>query len=119
MSPSEGYTVGIRMPFGGFARRLAIPFDPETAERALTDAVRVDSSEIEAYLALCGFYRSRGEIGRAIRLHQNLLLRKDLDARERAPLIEPVPQLLDGAALAKSQRKRDLVVCLAPNPDIA
>jgi lipopolysaccharide biosynthesis regulator YciM len=61
--------------------------DPETAERALTDAVRVDSSEIEAYLALCGFYRSRGEIGRAIRLHQNLLLRKDLDARERARVL--------------------------------
>lgn len=61
--------------------------DPETTERALTDAVRVDSSDIDAYLALCRFYRRRGEIGRAIRLHQNLLLRKDLDAQERAGVL--------------------------------
>jgi 2-oxoglutarate dehydrogenase E2 component (dihydrolipoamide succinyltransferase) len=33
VAPEGGYTVGIRMPFGGFARRLAIPFDPETADR--------------------------------------------------------------------------------------
>lgn len=33
VSPTGGYTVGIRMPFGGFARRLAIPFDPDTADR--------------------------------------------------------------------------------------
>ncbi|MCH7869213.1 MAG: tetratricopeptide repeat protein [Myxococcales bacterium] len=61
--------------------------DPETAERALADAVRVDSSNVDAYLALCRFYRGRGEIGRAIRLHQNLLLRKDLDGQERARVL--------------------------------
>jgi len=33
VSPPEGYVPGIRMPFGGFARRLSIPFDPTTAER--------------------------------------------------------------------------------------
>ena len=33
VSPPEGYVPGIRMPFGGFARRLSIPFDPATAER--------------------------------------------------------------------------------------
>jgi 2-oxoglutarate dehydrogenase E2 component (dihydrolipoamide succinyltransferase) len=33
VAPEGGYTVGIRMPFGGFARRLAIPFDPATPER--------------------------------------------------------------------------------------
>jgi lipopolysaccharide biosynthesis regulator YciM len=61
--------------------------DPATAERALTDAVRIDSSEVDAYLALCRFYRGRGEIGRAIRLHQNLLLRKDLAATDRARVL--------------------------------
>ena len=61
--------------------------DPDTAERALTDAVRVDSSNVDAYLALCRFHRRRGEIGRAIRLHQNLLLRKDLDAGERSRVL--------------------------------
>lgn len=66
--------------------------DPDTAERALTDAVRVDSGDIDAYLALCRFYRGRGEIGRAIRLHQNLLLRKDLDARERSRVLSELGQ---------------------------
>lgn len=66
--------------------------DPETAERALTDAVRIDSDAIDAYLALCRFYRSRGEIGRAIRLHQNLLLRKDLAAREREQVLLELAQ---------------------------
>ncbi len=33
------------------------------------------------------FYRGRGEIGRAIRLHQNLLLRSDLKPRERVKVL--------------------------------
>jgi lipopolysaccharide biosynthesis regulator YciM len=66
--------------------------DSETAERALTDAVRIDSDAIDAYVALCRFYRSRGEIGRAIRLHQNLLLRKDLDASERVKVLLELAQ---------------------------
>jgi len=45
VAPSEGYTVGIRMPFGGFARRLAIPFDPDTAERFRPQAGEGDSVE--------------------------------------------------------------------------
>lgn len=60
--------------------------DPERAEQALAAVVQQDSSQVEVYLALGQLYRRRGEIGRAIRIHQNLLLRGDLDAahRERA-----------------------------------
>lgn len=61
--------------------------DAETTERALTDAVRIDSDAIDAYVALCRFYRGRGEVGRAIRLHQNLLLRSDLDSGERVKVL--------------------------------
>jgi lipopolysaccharide biosynthesis regulator YciM len=57
--------------------------DDATTERALTDAVRIDSDAVNAYLALCRFYRSKGEVGRSIRLHQNLLLRNDLNSEER------------------------------------
>ena len=39
------------------------------------------STAVEAHLALGRLYRMRGEVGRAIRVHQNLLLRSDL-ARE-------------------------------------
>lgn len=56
------------------------------AEAALAALVRDDSSQVEVYLILGQLYRRRGEIARAIRVHQNLLLRGDLDDdyRERA-----------------------------------
>jgi lipopolysaccharide biosynthesis regulator YciM len=60
--------------------------DAEGAEAPLAELVRDDSTQIEVYLALGQLYRRRGEISRAIRIHQNLLLRSDLapEHRERA-----------------------------------
>jgi lipopolysaccharide biosynthesis regulator YciM len=60
--------------------------DAERAEQALAEVVQADSSQVEVYLALGQLYRRRGEIGRAIRIHQNLLLRAELspEHRERA-----------------------------------
>ncbi|MCP3983170.1 MAG: tetratricopeptide repeat protein [bacterium] len=60
--------------------------DLNGAEEALARAARADSDDPDAYLALAALYRSRGEIGRAIRIHQNLLLRSDLpgDTRNEA-----------------------------------
>jgi lipopolysaccharide biosynthesis regulator YciM len=60
--------------------------DLDRAEQALAAVVQEDSTQIEVYLALGQLYRRRGEIGRAIRIHQNLLLRSDLspEHRERA-----------------------------------
>ncbi len=57
--------------------------DLDAAETLLAGAVRSDSREIDGYLALACLYRQRGEIGRAIHLHQNLLLRRDLDPGTR------------------------------------
>ena len=57
--------------------------DHERAEALLVEAARLDSKRVEPYLALARYYRSRGEIGRAIHLHQNLLLRRDLDPEQR------------------------------------
>lgn len=50
----------------------------DEAERLLAAACRMDSTSVEPYLALGRLYRTRGEVGRAIRVHQNLLLRSDL-----------------------------------------
>lgn len=55
----------------------------DEAESLLTDVVRRDTEEVDAYLALARLYRQRGEIGRAIQMHQNLLLRADLDDGQR------------------------------------
>jgi lipopolysaccharide biosynthesis regulator YciM len=51
--------------------------DYDEAEKMLLAAVRLDSEAVEPYLALARLLRTRGEIGRAIRIHQNLLLRLD------------------------------------------
>lgn len=57
--------------------------DYEAAESLITEAVKADSDDFESYRSLARLYRLRGEIGRAIRIHQNLLLRRDLDASRR------------------------------------
>jgi len=48
------------------------------AEAELAEAARLDSSSSDVYLALANLYRLRGDIGRAIQIHQNLLLRQDI-----------------------------------------
>jgi len=94
--------------------------DPETAERALSDAVRIDSDAIDAYVALCRFYRSRGEVGRAIRLHQNLLLRKDLDAAERvAILLELAQDFHAGGFLRRAVASFEEVISHEPRNRLA
>lgn len=64
--------------------RAAIEGDGARAQSWLERAVELDSADLDAYQALARLYRDRGEIGRAIRMHQNLLLRSDLEAPERA-----------------------------------
>jgi lipopolysaccharide biosynthesis regulator YciM len=53
--------------------------DFERAQSMLARAAQLDPEEIDAYLLLGRLYRDRGEIGRAIRIHQNLLLRPELE----------------------------------------
>jgi lipopolysaccharide biosynthesis regulator YciM len=65
------------------ALHAVLDHDLDAAETLLADAARSDGDAVDAYLALASLYRQRGEIGRAIHLHQNLLLRRDLDADAR------------------------------------
>jgi lipopolysaccharide biosynthesis regulator YciM len=58
--------------------------DLDRAEELLSRAVRLDSHAVEPYLALARLYRMRGEVGRAICIHQNLLLRSDLTRDQKA-----------------------------------
>jgi lipopolysaccharide biosynthesis regulator YciM len=67
----------------GRALVRALEHDLAGSEALLADLVREDSDDVEAYLALARLYRAQGEIGRAIRIHQNLLLRRDLDEERR------------------------------------
>ena len=62
---------------------LVVEREFDAAQEILAGVVRRNSDEIDAYLALARVYRLQGEIGRAIRIHQNLLLRRDLDEEQR------------------------------------
>jgi lipopolysaccharide biosynthesis regulator YciM len=55
----------------------------DRAERALRTLAQEHSDEAILHLALARVYRRRGEIGRAIQLHQNLLLREGLSKDDR------------------------------------
>jgi len=60
--------------------------DLDAAEEHLSRAIGLDSNRIEPFVALARLYRARGEVGRAIRIHQNLLLRHDL-AEHHTPIL--------------------------------
>lgn len=68
--------------------RAAVAGDWDTAETWLERIVEADSKDLDAYHALARLYRQQGSIGRAIRMHQNLLLRTDVPraARDEALL---------------------------------
>ncbi len=70
---------------GALRRALLALLEQELdeTERALEDAVRADPDDTVAYFALARLYRRRGEIGRAIRMHQNLLVHPTVDAAMR------------------------------------
>jgi lipopolysaccharide biosynthesis regulator YciM len=57
--------------------------DVERAEAALSDAARRDPDAIWLFLALGKLYRRRGDFARAIRVHQNVLVRGDLAPEQR------------------------------------
>ncbi len=63
--------------------RAAVVGDWATAETWLERIVEADTDDLDAYHALARLYREQGAIGRAIRMHQNLLLRADLDRASR------------------------------------
>jgi lipopolysaccharide biosynthesis regulator YciM len=55
----------------------------DKAIEVFIDAVKVDPQTIELHFALGNLFRRRGEIERAIRMHQNLVSRADLAAEQK------------------------------------
>src|ERR1700741_1581096 len=56
---------------------------PDKAIEAFIEVVKVDPQTIELHFALGNLFRRRGEVERAIRMHQNLVERADLAADQR------------------------------------
>ncbi len=56
---------------------------PDKAVDVFVQLVEVDSETVETHLALGGLFRRRGEVDRAIRVHQNLIARPSLSKEHR------------------------------------
>ncbi len=52
---------------------------PDKALEVFIDLVDVDTETVETHLVLGNMFRRRGEVDRAIRIHQNLIARRALE----------------------------------------
>lgn len=72
-------------PHPAFLRGLnyLVEEQPDKAIDMFLELVEVDGETVETHLALGSLFRRRGEVDRAIRIHQNLIARKNLAAEQR------------------------------------
>lgn len=73
--------------------------------------VRVDDRTIETHFALGSLFRRRGEVDRAIRIHQNIIARPDLPAEQRDQAYSSLAKDYLGAGLL--DRAENMFVRLA------
>ncbi len=67
--------------------------------------VRVDDKTIETHFALGNLFRRRGEVDRAIRIHQNIIARPDLAAEQRDQALYSLAKDYLGAGLLDRAEK--------------
>jgi lipopolysaccharide biosynthesis regulator YciM len=66
--------------------------EPDKAIEAFIEVVKVDPQTIELHFALGSLFRRRGEVERAIRMHQNLAERPDLEPVQRRQAVYELAQ---------------------------
>ncbi len=77
---------------------------PDKAIEAFVDVIKVEPQTIELHFALGSLFRRRGEITRAIRMHQSLLERDDLDeSQKRYTLFEIAQDYLKAGLLDRAE----------------
>lgn len=65
---------------------------PDKAIECFVRMLEVDSDTVEIHLALGNLFRQRGEVDRAIRIHQNLIARSTLSTTQRAQALLELTQ---------------------------
>jgi lipopolysaccharide assembly protein B len=77
---------------------------PDKAIEAFIEVVKVDPQTVELHFALGSLFRRRGEVERAIRMHQNLVERPDLqEDQTRAALFELAQDYLKAGLLDRAE----------------
>jgi lipopolysaccharide biosynthesis regulator YciM len=78
---------------------------PDKAVDVFIKLLEVDSETVETHLALGNLFRRRGEVDRAIRIHQNLIARPQLDKRHRVHALSALGQdYLSAGVLDRAER---------------
>jgi len=83
---SDARAAARRMPDAAYFKGLnyLLNEQPDKAIDVFTQLVEVDAETVETHLALGNLFRRRGEVDRAIRIHQNLIARDNLSDEQRA-----------------------------------
>ena len=84
---------------------------PDKAIEVFIKLIEVDSETVETHLALGNLYRRRGDVDRAIRIHQNLIARESLNVSQRTEALLELGQDYMSAGLL--DRAEDLFSELA------
>ena len=88
---------------------------PDKAIEVFIKLIEVDSETVETHLALGNLYRRRGDVDRAIRIHQNLIARDSLNVQQRTEALLELGQDYMSAGLL--DRAEDLFSELAEDAD--
>jgi len=79
--------------------------EPDKAVDVFIKMLEVDSDTVETHLAVGKLFRRRGEVDRAIRIHQNLIARPQLDKKYREQaLFELGQDYLSAGVLDRAER---------------
>ena len=93
---------------------------PDKAVDIFIKMLEVDENTVETHLALGNLFRRRGEVDRAIRVHQNIIARPQLDHQMRAQaLIALGEDYLSAGVLDRAERVFQEVMTLDPQSDMA
>jgi lipopolysaccharide biosynthesis regulator YciM len=87
---------------------------PDKAIEVFTQMLEVNTETVEIHLALGSLFRRRGEVERAIRIHQNLIARPTLDKAQRSQALCELAQDYHRAGLL--DRAENLFLELAEIP---
>lgn len=102
-----------------YLRGLNLVLDRQTDEalELFVRMAKVDSDTLETHFALGHLFRRRGEVDRAIRVHQNLLARPNLNETQRHQALFSLAEDYLGAGLY--DRAEKLFLQLTESPTIA
>lgn len=93
---------------------------PDKALEVFIELVDVDSETVETHLVLGNMFRRRGEVDRAIRIHQNLIARPELSSMDKSTaLLELAKDYLKAGLLDRAESLFEDVIEIGVQTDEA